>query len=80
MFRFRFAWNLWERVLQHVFQSKAGMNAEANRTPILVPDGSFPADEVKQEFQRRAIDLPVKLRELVMTRIAEFESRRPKQE
>ena len=53
-------------------------DAEANRTPILVPDGSFPADEVKQEFQRRASDLPMKLRNLVTSKIAEFESRRPK--
>jgi hypothetical protein len=76
----------WERALtwlsdrgfSHTAVEGGEEGAEANRTPILVPDGSFPADEVKQEFQRRAIDLPVKLRELVMTKIVEFESHRPK--
>jgi hypothetical protein len=70
----------WERALtwlsdrgfSHTAVEGGEEDVEANRTPILVPDGSFPANEVKQEFQRRAIDLPVKLRELVMTKIVEF--------
>ena len=50
--------------------------ATVNRTPILVPDGSFPANKVRREFQRRAIGLPKDLRDLVLAKIAEFESRR----
>ena len=45
----------------------------ANRTPILVPDGSFPSSKVRREFQRRAGELPNDLRDLVLAKIAEFE-------
>ncbi|MGH7982355.1 MAG: hypothetical protein ACREFF_04315 [Candidatus Udaeobacter sp.] len=44
----------------------------ANQTPILLPDGSFPADSVAAEFRRRSVDLPVDLRELVLGKIAEY--------
>ena len=50
--------------------------ATVNRTPILVPDGSFPASKVRREFQRRAVGLPNDLRDLVLAKIAEFETRR----
>jgi hypothetical protein len=48
----------------------------ANRTPILVPDRSFPANKVRLEFQRRSAGLPNDLRDLVLGKIAEFETRR----
>jgi hypothetical protein len=47
----------------------------ANRTPILVPDGSFPVDDVTREFQRRAVGLPSDLRDLILAKIAEFKTR-----
>jgi hypothetical protein len=46
--------------------------AWANQTPILLPDGSFPAHRVWVEFLRRAADLPVELRELVFEKIQEY--------
>jgi hypothetical protein len=47
-----------------------------NQTPILVPDGSFPADMVVREFARRASALPVEVRQLVTDKIGEFVHRR----
>jgi hypothetical protein len=43
-----------------------------NRTPILVPDGSFPKAEVKREFARRSAKLPKRLRKLVASKISQF--------
>jgi len=45
---------------------------EANRSPVLVPDGSFPADKVLAEFGRRGSALPAELRQLVTEKISEF--------
>lgn len=50
--------------------------AEANRTPVLVPDGSFPAEKVLSEFGRRSRALPVELRQLVAEKISEFARRK----
>lgn len=47
-----------------------------NRTPILVPGGSFPTAEVTREFQRRAVGLRNDLRGLILAKIAEFAARR----
>ena len=47
-----------------------------NQTPILVPDGSFPADKVLQEFTRRSGALPPQVRQLVTDKIREFVQRR----
>ena len=47
-----------------------------NQTPILVPDGSFPADTVLHEFMRRSSALPVEVRRLVTDKISEFAQRR----
>ena len=49
---------------------------EANRTPLLVPDGSFPADSVLVEFARRSSGLPVDLQKLVTDKISEFACRK----
>jgi hypothetical protein len=48
----------------------------ANRTPVLVPDGAFPVEQVRDEFLARSGELPAELRELVLTRIGEYEARR----
>lgn len=74
----------WERALtwvsrrgfSHTAVESGEEDAEANRTPLLVADGSFPATKVKREFRRRAIELPSELRELVISKIAEFEAQR----
>ena len=47
-------------------------NAWGNQTPILVPDGSFPADTVVAEFRRRGEELPVELRDLVLHKLDEY--------
>ena len=44
----------------------------ANRAPILVPEGVFPAQDVRREFLVRGALLPAEIRELVLTRIAEY--------
>jgi len=70
----------WERALtwirdqgfSHTEVESGEERATANRTPILVPDGSFPSKKVRREFQRRAVGLPDDLRDLVLGKIAEF--------
>jgi hypothetical protein len=47
-------------------------NAYANQTPILVPDGYFPAEVVVSEFRRRGAELPIELRDLVLDKIDEY--------
>ncbi len=49
---------------------------EANRTPVLVPEGSFPAEKVLAEFARRGGALPTELRKLVTDKITEFMQRK----
>jgi hypothetical protein len=74
----------WERALtwrkdrgfSHTAIESGEEDAMKNLTPILVPDGSFPATKVKREFRRRARLLPQELRELVVSKIAEFEVER----
>jgi hypothetical protein len=70
----------WERALtwiygkgfSHMQVDDGELPAWVNQTPVLVPDGSFPADTVLAEFQRRAGDLPVELRDLVLSKIDEY--------
>ena len=45
---------------------------EANRTPILVPDGSFPTADVTREFRRRSERLPKSLRNFVLAKLRQF--------
>lgn len=47
-----------------------------NQTPILVPDGSFPAESVRREFERRGTGLPHELRVLVLQKMAEYVAKR----
>lgn len=48
----------------------------ANRTPILVADGGFPIEQVRSEFIVRSKLLPADIRELVLTRIKDYENHR----
>jgi hypothetical protein len=74
----------WERALtwlsdrgfSHMEVDSGDDTAYANRTPVLVPDGSFPADKVLAEFARRGRTLPVELRKLVTEKITEFVHRK----
>jgi hypothetical protein len=74
----------WERAL--TWMSDRGFSHMAveggeqvyppNQTPILVPDGSFPADRVLHECTRRGSALPVQVRQLVTDKISEFVQRK----
>jgi hypothetical protein len=74
----------WERALtwlsgrgfSHTEVDSGEDTAEANRSPVLVPDGSFPADIVLAEFTRRGSALPAELRRLVTDKISEFVQRK----
>jgi hypothetical protein len=66
-----------ERGFLHTAIDSGASRPTANRTPILVPDGAFPAQDVRREFVTRGAPLPAEIRELVLTRIAEFASRLP---
>ena|SRR6476659_5245078 len=74
----------WERALtwladrgfSHTEVDSGDETPEANRSPILVPDGSFPADKVLAEFACRGSGLPAELRELVTDKISEFVQRK----
>jgi hypothetical protein len=74
----------WERALtwiqgrgfSHTEVDSGEDEAEQNRTPILLPNGLFPAKIVRREFERRSADLPEKLRQLVIGKIAAFSGRR----
>ena len=74
----------WERALtwmsdrgfSHMEVDSGEQVYPPNQTPILVPDGSFPADRVLHEFTRRGIDLPVQVRQLVTDKITEFVQRK----
>ena len=74
----------WERALtwldgrgfSHTEIDTGEEKATRNRTPILVPDGSFPAAKVAHEFARRSVNLPRNLRDLVESKIAEFVAKR----
>jgi hypothetical protein len=65
----------WTRAggFQHTAIDSGESRPTANRTPILIPDGAFPARDVRREFLARGTSLPPELRELVLARIAEYE-------
>ena len=70
----------WERALtwvsgrgySHMAVDSGEQVYPPNQTPILVPDGSFPADTVLHEFARRGNALPAELQKLVTDKIGEF--------
>jgi hypothetical protein len=67
---------LAERGFSHTEVDNGEDTPEANRSPVLVPDGSFPADNVLAEFSRRGSALSAELRELVTDKISEFVQRK----
>jgi hypothetical protein len=74
----------WERVLtwmsdrgfSHMEVDSGEQVYPPNQTPILVPDGSFPAHKVLHEFTRRGSALPLEVQQLVTNKISEFVRRR----
>ena len=70
----------WERALtwssdrgfSHMEVDSGEDDPHINRTPVLVPDGSFPAQTVLAEFARRSGALPLDLSKLVTEKISEF--------
>ena len=70
----------WERALtwrsgrgfSHMRVDDGESIAWGNQTPILVPDGSFPAESVVAELRRRGTALPTPIRDLVLQKIAEY--------
>jgi hypothetical protein len=74
----------WERALtwmsdrgfSHMEVDSGEQVYPPNQTPILVPDGSFPADKVFHEFTRRGSALPLEVRQLVTDKISEFVQRK----
>jgi hypothetical protein len=74
----------WERALtwlsdrgfSHMEVDSGEQVYPPNQTPILVPDGSFPADIVLHEFTRRGSALPLEIRQLVRDKINEFVQRK----
>ena len=48
----------------------------ANGTPILIPEGSFPSETVRREFLARSPLLAAEIRDLVLARLDEYESGR----
>ncbi len=65
-----------DRGFSHMQVDSGEANAFCNMTPILLPDGSFPAERVAAEFQRHAQAVPAELRELVLTKISEYAHRK----
>jgi len=47
----------------------------ANCTPILMPDGIFPAALVREQFSIRSAQVDESIRQFVLAKIQEFESR-----
>ena len=66
-----------ERGFLHTAIDSGESHPTANRSPSLVPDGSFPAQDVRREFLTRGAPLPDEIRELVLRRIAEYAARQP---
>jgi hypothetical protein len=63
---------LKNRGFAHAEVDSGEENPEANRTPILLPDGSFPQEQVTREFRQRSQQLPKSLRNFVLTRLRQF--------
>jgi hypothetical protein len=47
-------------------------NPTKNRTPVLVPDGVFPALDIVKRFARDAGDIPPAIRDFVIDRICNY--------
>jgi hypothetical protein len=70
-----FTW-LTDRGFSNMQVDAGEAHAFGNQTPILLPDGSFPAERVAAEFERHAGTLPPELRDLVLQKIAEYAQRK----
>jgi len=68
----------WEAIrgFTHTAIDSGEATPESNQTPILVPDGLFPTEEVAGEFRKRAVNLPKSLRNFVVAKIKQFHAER----
>ncbi|HEX4638731.1 MAG TPA: hypothetical protein VH170_04525 [Chthoniobacterales bacterium] len=64
--------SLKDRGFSHSKIDSGEDDPEANRTPILLPDGSFPSTEVSREFRLRSERLPKSLRNFVLAKLKQF--------
>ena len=64
------------RGFSHMKVDSGEESPEWNNSPILVPDGLFPATEVIREFRRRSAELPKSLRNFVLAKLTKFVSQR----
>lgn len=64
------------RGFSHMKVDSGEESPEWNSSPILLPDGSFPAEKVKREFHNRSVELPKSLRNFVMAKLEQFVSKR----
>ena len=51
--------------------SSGDSRPDKNMTPILVPDGTVPWEQLRREFATRGVDLEPALREFITSRLAE---------
>ncbi len=63
---------LKDRGFSHTHVDSGEEVPEANRTPILLPDATFPMEKVTREFRLRSAQLPKSLRNFVLTRLKQF--------
>jgi hypothetical protein len=68
----------WKRDkgLSHMAVSGGDTSPLGNYTPILVPDGEFPADMVTRQFLWRSAGIDSWIRDLVMEKIGEYSAHR----
>ncbi|HEY6070774.1 MAG TPA: hypothetical protein VIU85_05295 [Chthoniobacterales bacterium] len=64
----------WRKVrgFAHAKVDSGENDPEANRTPILLPDESFPTVDAIREFQQRSKPLPKSLRNFVLAKLKRF--------
>ena len=60
---------------QHTAIDSGETDPNANRTPVLIADSAFPAEQVRGEFIARSKLLPAEIRDLVLEKIGEYQAR-----
>lgn len=67
-----FTWHR-ERGLAHNRIDDGEQLPSHSRTPILIPDGIFPHDEIAKNFEERCSTLPDEVRWLILNKLREYE-------
>ena len=66
---------LKDRGFAHTRIDSGEQDPFANRTPILLPDGSFPNRMIGDEFRKRSAKLPKALRNFVLSKLKQFSAK-----